>query len=319
MSPRSEPALRLRVLTARYEAPAVTSYELGGVDGEPLPAWAPGAHVDVHLPSGTVRQYSLCGDPADRSRYRIAVLELADGRGGSREVHRELRPGRELDLGRPRLDFPLTPADRHVFVAGGIGITPILPMVREVERRGGAWHLVYAARAADAFAFRDELDALAGDHPDRIRWVTGVLDIATVVAESAGAAVHACGPAGLLDALTDAMAAAGRDDDLHVERFAPATLVAPADGSGDFEVELMSSGRVVVVPGDQTILEAVRDAGVDVTSSCEMGICGTCETKVLAGEIDHRDDLLTDAERAAGSSMLICVSRAAGARLVLDL
>ena len=321
MSRRSEAEspLWLRVQGARYEAPGVTSYELASPDGMPLPAWDPGAHVDVHLPSGTVRQYSLCGDPADLSRYRIAVLELPDGRGGSREAHRELRPGRELRIGHPRLEFALADAQRYVFVAGGIGVTPILPMVREAERRGADCELVYAARAADRFAFRDELLALAGGRRARVRLVSGPLDVAAVVAESVGAAVHACGPSGLLDALSDAMAAAGRAGELRLERFVPTALAVPADGSGGFEVELASSGRLVDVPPDRSVLDAVRAAGVDVTSSCEMGICGTCETKVIAGEVDHRDDLLTDAEKAAGTSMLICVSRAACPRLVLGL
>ncbi|MDF3306323.1 PDR/VanB family oxidoreductase [Rhodococcus sp. T2V] len=307
--------LPLRVVSARWEAESITSYEFARSDGGELPAWEPGAHVDVHLPSGTVRQYSLCGDPADPSRYRIAVLELPAGRGGSVEVHRELRPGRVVEIGRPRSNFALTEAGRYVFVAGGIGITPMLPMIREVQRRGGTWKLVYGARTAEHFAFVSELDASA------VRLVpqdtSGHLDLESVVASSAGAAVYCCGPTPLMDALVERMSQAGRAADLHLERFAAA---APEVGSsGEFEVELARSEKVVPVRPDQTVLEAVRGAGIDHPSSCEMGICGSCEVKVLGGDVDHRDDLLTESERAQCNSMMICVSRARGDRLVLDL
>ena len=307
--------LPLRVVAARWEAESITSYELARADGGELPAWEPGAHVDVHLPSGTVRQYSLCGDPADTSRYRIAVLELPAGRGGSVEVHRELRPGRVIPIGRPRSNFVLAEADRYVFVAGGIGITPMLPMIREVQRRGGTWELVYGARTVEHFAFVRELD------PSAVQLVPqdthGHLDLESVVASSSGAAVYCCGPTPLMDALVERMSQAGRAGDLHLERFAAA---APAvESSGEFEVELARSEKVVPVRPDQTVLEAVRGAGIDHPSSCEMGICGSCEVKVLGGDVDHRDDLLTESERAQCNSMMICVSRACGARLVLDL
>ena len=307
--------LRLRVVAARWEAESITSYEFARPDGGELPVWEPGAHVDVHLPSGTVRQYSLCGDPADASRYRIAVLELPAGRGGSVEVHRELRPGRLIEIGRPRSNFALAEADRYVFVAGGIGITPMLPMIREVQRRGRTWELVYGARTAEHFAFVGELD------PSAVRLVPqdadGHLDLASVVASSSEAAVYCCGPTPLMDALVERMSQAGRVGDLHLERFATA---APAvESSGEFEVELARSEKVVPVRPDQTVLEAVRDAGIDHPSSCEMGICGSCEVKVLSGDVDHRDDLLTESERAQCNSMMICVSRARGDRLVLDL
>ncbi|QYB01777.1 PDR/VanB family oxidoreductase [Rhodococcus sp. USK10] len=307
--------LRLRVVAARWEAESITSYEFARPDGGELPVWEPGAHVDVHLPSGTIRQYSLCGDPADASRYRIAVLELPAGRGGSVEVHRELRPGRLIEIGRPRSNFALAEADRYVFVAGGIGITPMLPMIREVQRRGRTWELVYGARTAEHFAFVGELD------PSAVRLVPqdtdGHLDLASVVASSSEAAVYCCGPTPLMDALVERMSQAGRVGDLHLERFAAA---APAvESSGEFEVGLARSEKVVPVRPDQTVLEAVRDAGIDHPSSCEMGICGSCEVKVLSGDVDHRDDLLTESERAQCNSMMICVSRARGDRLVLDL
>ncbi|MDT2004274.1 oxidoreductase [Rhodococcus opacus] len=307
--------LPLRVVAARWEAESIASYEFAHADGGELPAWEPGAHVDVHLPSGTVRQYSLCGDPADSTRYRIAVLELPSGRGGSVEVHRELRPGQLIEIGRPRSNFVLAEADRYVFVAGGIGITPMLPMIREVQRRGGTWELVYGARTADHFAFLNELD------PSAVQLVPqdthGHLDLESVVGSSFGAAVYCCGPTPLMDTLMERMSQAGRAGDLHLERFAAAAPAARS--SGEFEVELARSEKVVPVRPDQTVLEAVRDAGIDHPSSCEMGICGSCEVKVLGGDVDHRDDLLTESERAQCNSMMICVSRARGACLVLDL
>lgn len=307
--------LSLRVVAARWEAESITSYEFARADGGELPAWEPGAHIDVHLPSGTVRQYSLCGDPADSARYRIAVLELPAGRGGSVEVHRELRPGRLIEVGRPRSNFALTEADRYVFVAGGIGITPMLPMIREVQRRGETWELVYGARTAEHFAFVNELDVSAVQLVPQD--TSGHLDLEAIVASSAGAAVYCCGPTPLMDSLIEHMTRADRTEELHLERFAAAA--SPAGSSGEFEVELARSEKVVSVRPDQTVLEAVRDAGIDHPSSCEMGICGSCEVKVLGGDVDHRDDLLTESERAQCNSMMICVSRARGDRLVLDL
>ncbi|NMO01947.1 oxidoreductase [Gordonia sp. TBRC 11910] len=315
----SSGTMTLQVVAAVLQASSITSYELARTDGGVLPAWEPGAHIDVHLPSGTVRQYSLCGDPADRSRYRIAVLEITDGRGGSVEVHRELRPGRQIEISSPRSNFELIDAPAYVFVAGGIGITPILPMIRTVAQRGLPWELIYGARSVRHFAFADEL---AVDDSGAVRYFAqetdGHIDLESVVAGSSGAAVYCCGPTGLMDALTDAMSAAGRVEDLYIERFAP--VAQPVDeNAGDFTVELTLSGVSVDVSPDQSILDAVRAAGVDAPSSCEMGICGTCETKVVAGDVDHRDDLLTEDERATCGSMMICVSRACGKKLVLEL
>lgn len=312
----TEPDLSLQVMATQLQGVGVTSYVLVHSGGADLPAWEPGAHVDVHLPSGAVRQYSLCGDPDDRTCYRIAVLELPSGRGGSVELHQELRPGVMVGVGQPRSAFTLVDAERYVFVAGGIGITPLLPMIREVQHQGLPWELSYCARSARHFSFVDELRALGSD---RVRFlaedVDGRPDLAELVRGSAGSVVFCCGPAGLMDGLAAEMTAAGRDD-LHLERFTPHPVTV--DGSG-FTVELARSGTVVDVPDDRTVLEAVRAAGVDVDSSCEMGICGTCETKVLSGTVEHRDELLTDAEKAQGTTMMICVSRAACPRLILDL
>jgi ferredoxin-NADP reductase len=308
----------LRVVTARWEAESVTSFEFAAPDGAELPSWEPGAHIDVHLPSGAIRQYSLCGDPAERDRYRIAVLELPHGRGGSVEAHRELRPGQTVQISLPRSNFGLVEADRYVFVAGGVGITPILPMIRAVAARGIKWELVYGAKSRRHFAFTDELC------DDAVRLVAqdsdGLIDLDEVVAGASGAAVYCCGPAPLMDALADRMARTGRSADLHLERFSAAAPAVETDSDGAFELELARSGMVLSVGPGQSVLEAVRAAGVDHPSSCEMGFCGTCETRVLEGEVDHRDDLFTEEERASCTSMLVCVSRAKGCgRLVLDI
>ncbi|WP_458316611.1 PDR/VanB family oxidoreductase [Mycolicibacterium brisbanense] len=315
----SSEALALRVVAARWEAEQVTSFEFAAPDGSELPPWEPGAHVDVHLPSGLVRQYSLCGDPAERTRYRIAVLELSEGRGGSLEAHRELRPGRIIQIGWPRSNFALVDADRYVFVAGGIGITPILPMVHQVTSRGIKWELVYGAKSAAHFAFTDELPE---GTVQLVRQDTdGLIDLDTVVERAAAAVVYCCGPAPLMDALTQRMSRAGRSGDLHLERFGTGSVTStPEAVDGDFEIELARSELVISVRAEQSVLEAVREAGVEHPSSCEMGFCGTCETAVLSGDVDHRDDLFTPAERAACSSMLICVSRSKDrGRLVLDI
>lgn len=322
----SEPAerferMQLKVLAARWEAEGITSYEFVHPDGAPLPLWTPGAHVDVHLPSGLVRQYSLCGETTDRDKYRVAVLELPNGRGGSREAHRELRPGAVVTVGVPRSNFELRESPRYLFVAGGIGITPLLPMIREVQKRGAPWELVYGARSQKHFAFIDELRAMDSGHIKFIAQdMDGHPDLAELVNRAKYADVYCCGPAALMDALSSAMERTGRLGSLHLERFSPTSRTASAAESHDnFEVELARSQLVVSVPSEMTILEAIRAVGVDHPSSCEMGICGTCETNVLSGEVDHRDSILTEGEKTAGSTMMICVSRARCPKLVLDI
>lgn len=317
------PTLRARVASTRDLAPGIRQLEFVAMDDALLPEWTPGAHLDVHLPSGSIRQYSLCSDPHDLRSYRIAVLNVPDGRGGSAEVHQGIHAGAELTLGVPRNQFPLRDAAAYVFVAGGIGITPILAMVRAAARLGKPWKLVYGARSDSQFVFLEELTALASASWGIVECVAqdtaGHIDLAGLVAASGGQAVYCCGPGSLMTALGDEMRVAGREQDLTIERFTASPTAEVAAGSaGSFTVELSLSGSSVSVQPGQSILEALRAAGIDAPSSCEMGICGTCETSVLSGEIDHRDALLTDAERASGDTMLICVSRAAGDTIVLD-
>ncbi|GAA5213578.1 PDR/VanB family oxidoreductase [Streptomyces thinghirensis] len=283
--------------------------------GEPLPVWEPGAHIDVVLAPDLERQYSLCGDPADRTAWRIAVLREAAGRGGSAHVHGELGIGDKVRVRGPRNHFRLEPAPRYRFVAGGIGITPILPMLAAVEEAGAEWSLLYGGRTRNTMAFTAELER----YGDRVTITpedeSGLLDLASVLDDvPEDTLVYCCGPAPLLDAV-EARCPAGI---LRLERFRPKEAAAGSPDT-EFEAVLARSGHTVAVPPGVSVLDAVRAAGVEVLFSCTEGTCGTCETDVVEGEPDHRDSVLTDEERAAGETMLICVSRCRGRRLVLDL
>ncbi|MGE0215740.1 PDR/VanB family oxidoreductase [Mycolicibacterium sp.] len=319
----ADPALALTVARRRVVAhdQDVVELTLTRPDGGALPTWYPGAHLDLHLPSGLVRQYSLCGDPAIRDSYRIAVRRIPAGGGGSVEVHDAIRAGATVHTHGPRNAFPLTvpghgsPARRFRFIAGGIGITPILPMLALAHRLGVDWSMIYTGRTRDSLPYVDDVaghgaavtirtddraglpgaDELLGDCPD-------------------GTAVYACGPAPMLTAIRAALA--GRDDvELHFERFA----AAPVVGGRPFPAVLASTGRTLEVAADETLLAALRRTGVAARYSCQQGFCGTCRTTVLAGAVEHRDTLLTEPERAAGV-MLTCVSRAAAdSGLTLDL
>jgi cytochrome P450/ferredoxin-NADP reductase len=319
---RHTPDASLRTLVVREHvavAEGVAALVLGADDGADLPAWEPGAHVDLVLGNGLTRQYSLCGDPADRSVYRVGVLREESGGGGSRFVHDELRPGATVPVRAPRNHFRLEPAAHYVFVAGGIGITPILTMIAQADAAGADWTLLYGGRKRASMAFLDELEC----HGDRVTvWpqdTHGLLDLDALLGEPrADTLVYACGPGPLLDAV-EARCAGWPAGALHVERFAVAPLAAPVRDE-PFEVELARTGRVLTVPTDRSIVEVVEaGTGMAILTSCSEGKCGTCETGVLEGTPDHRDVLLTQAERAACDRMMICVSRSCSERLVLDL
>ena len=299
----------------------VIALTLVAADCGQLPPWRPGAHIDVTLPSGRVRQYSLCGDPAVRDRYRIAVRRIPDGGGGSVEVHDALHLGARVTTHGPRNAFPLSvpgygsPARRLRFIAGGIGITPILPMLAEAQAFGVPWSMIYAGRSRDSLPFLEELTR----YGDRVRVRTDDVAGLPTAAELLGAcpdgtAVYACGPPAMLTAIR-AELAGRRNVELHFERFAAPPVV---DGR-PFSVRIASTGAEVPVGADETLLAALGRAGVQAPYSCQQGFCGTCRTRVLDGTVEHRDRLLTEPERAAGL-MLTCVSRApAGERLTLDL
>lgn len=339
-STQPERASLLVVDTIDEAADGVRLLTLRAKDASELPPWTPGSHLDLVLGGvdaaqllaaeagvlpehdplvETIRQYSLCGDVADRSCYRVAVLREAESRGGSAYVHDTLEPGDELVSYGPRNHFELRKAPKYVFVAGGIGITPILPMIREVETAGKRWHLYYLGRSETTMAFRDELAA----HGDKVTfWAKdprGAFDLEGMfddVDAEGPALVYSCGPERLLEAV-ESQCSKRAGLVAHVERFAPKEI--DDAGNTEFDIVLEESDMRLTVPADKSIFEVVRDNGVSVLGSCLEGICGTCETGVIAGEIDHRDSVLEDDERDEGDIMMICVSRCKGKELTLEL
>ncbi|WP_033318224.1 PDR/VanB family oxidoreductase [Streptomyces yerevanensis] len=300
-------------------AEGVALLTLRDAEGRQLPEWEPGAHIDLMLRADLVRQYSLCGDPGDRSCLQVAVLREPESRGGSSYVHDVLSEGESVRIRGPRNNFPLEKTKRYLFIAGGIGITPMLPMLAAVHARGADWRLVYGGRTRASMAFRDDLQRAYGERVMlRPQDEYGLLDLPSLLGKpQRRTAVYSCGPEPLLEAV-ESGCEKWPSGALHVERFAPKKDVTAGPHS-TFEVELAQTGKTLLVSEDTSVLEAVADVGVSVMTSCEEGICGTCETTVLSGEIDHRDSVLNDQERAAGDTMMICVSRAKSDRLVLDL
>jgi ferredoxin-NADP reductase len=300
-------------------AEGVVGLAFKGLDEEMFPLWTPGAHVDLVLPDGVVRQYSLCGDPRDRSVLEVAVLREPASRGGSVYIHDTMQQGDQIRLRGPRNNFKLAPASEYLFIAGGIGITPLIPMLAEVEARGSDWRLLYGGRARASMAFRDELVAQYGARVELCpQDELGLLDLETAIKPcGSDALIYCCGPEPLINAVQRACKALPPES-LRIERFAPRSG-GSVDKTGQFEIELASSGEVLTVPSGKTILEVLNGAGVPTYASCQEGTCGSCETPVLSGAIDHRDEVLSDEERQAGDVMMICVSRAACARLRLDL
>lgn len=306
------------ISSKRQAADGVVELILKNPNGDSLPTWQPGAHIDLVLGAAPTRQYSLCSDPSDTSSYRIGVLLEPASRGGSSFIHNQLNEGDLVTVKGPRNNFHLKPAKRYIFVAGGIGITPLLPMIAEVSKGQADWELYYVGKTARTMAFRDEL----AKYGDRVRVLPkdefGRLDLNGLLGEALeDTLVYSCGPESLLDALDDAMAhwPAGS---LCTERFSPKTLGEPLRRTS-FEVELARSGQVVEVSPGMSILDAVTEAGVEVLSSCGQGTCGTCETRVLAGKPDHRDSILDAVAQQQGDTMMICVSRSCSDRLTLDL
>ncbi|RUM97030.1 oxidoreductase [Pseudaminobacter arsenicus] len=309
----------LTIAELRPVAEGVVSLELRTPDGADLPAWQPGAHIDVLLPNGIVRQYSLCGDPAQRDNWRIGVLREPASRGGSSYVHEELRQGGTLSVAGPRNNFSLAEADRYLFIAGGIGITPILPMIRAVAAQGKPWTLLYGGRSRRSMAFLEEIGGLAGGEAHIVpQDEFGLLDLQKFLGEHLpDTLVYCCGPAPLIDAV-EAKCQIWRSGALHLERFAPSDKAANKE-KGSFEVELARSGKRLVIPPYRSILDILEENGCKVTNSCRAGICGTCLVKVLSGVPDHFDDVLSYEDQEAGDVMLVCVSRAKSDLLVLDL
>ena len=310
-------AMQLVVLERLRIADGVVLLRLGHPEGLALPQWQPGAHLEIVLPSGLIRHYSLCGDPDDPFTYLVAVLRVADGDGGSREIHDTDLEGLLLEIRGPRNNFALAPADRYQFIAGGIGITPISAMVREIAGSDRPWRLVYGGRSRSSMAFLSELGELG---PVQLvpQDEQGLPDLAGELgAAAAGTAVYACGPPAMLEVVTK-LCANRPDLTLRLERFTTDGSTTPIGGAA-FEVELRRTGIVLEVPADRSLLDVVRDVVRTQPYSCAEGICGTCETDVLEGIPDHHDDVLSDAERASNKTMMLCVSRSKSPRLVLEL
>ncbi|GAB5904419.1 oxidoreductase [Mycobacteroides chelonae] len=287
--------------------------------GTVLPAWHPGAHIDVFLPSGRRRQYSLCGDPSDVAEYRIAVRRIPDGGGGSIEMH-DLTPGTQIQISSPRNAFYMavpgagSPSTRLRFIAGGIGITPILPMLRLADRLQLDWTMLYTGRHRASLPFLNELSPYGERVTVRTDDEHGLPHASTLLAGvDERTAIYACGPAAMI-AATRAGLPTGSQAELHHERFSAPTVV----NGTSFEIELARSGETVTVEAEESALDAIRRVRPHLTYSCQQGFCGTCVQRVLSGEVEHREQLLTNLQHQDGQ-MLICVSRAEGQRLVLDL
>lgn len=310
--------LQLRIKSVTWEAPSIVSYDLRPLEGGDLPSFNAGAHIDLALPNGLVRSYSLLNAQTERHRYVIAVQKDRASRGGSSWVHENLRAGDVLSVSAPRNNFPLDEtAKTSIFIAGGIGITPILSMIERLSAIGRDWELVYCTRTRAGTPFFESLAAMPGVRFNLDEELGGkLLDIDALVKTAPGNAhFYCCGPIPMLDAFERATQNVERER-VHVEYF---TAKEPPAIEGGFTVVLAKSGRELPVPPGKTILDTLRDVGFDMRFSCTEGVCGTCETRVLEGIPDHRDRILTDAERNANKKMMICCSGSKSERLVLDL
>jgi ferredoxin-NADP reductase len=309
----------LAVQAVEHVAEEVVAVTLADPGGEALPPWTPGAHVDLILEPGLVRQYSLCGSPSDSRTIRVAILKAPDGRGGSAFVHERVRLGSVLRVRGPRNHFPLVRSPRYLFIAGGIGITPLLPMMAEASAAGAEWTLLYGGRSRSSMAFIDELARYGGQVILVPQDELGILDLDAALGEPRDdTLIYCCGPEGLLTAV-EQRCASWPVGALHMERFAAKPAEADASADQPFELVLARSGLTLTVPSGRSVFDVVQQAGVSILGSCHEGICGTCEQIVLDGDVDHRDSILTQDERARNETMMICVSRCRSKRLTLDL
>jgi tetrachlorobenzoquinone reductase len=310
--------IEVRLTAIRYAARDTHLFEFTRLDDKPLPAYQPGAHIDLHLPNGLIRQYSLTEAEPDPSSYTVGVKRDPASRGGSRYVHDELLIGKTLKISAPRNNFQLVENAPHVVLfAGGIGITPIWCMVQRLEKLGRSWTLHYACRSRADMAFLAKLETKAGAKLHFDDESGGkVLDVAAIVAATPkDAHLYCCGPTPMLKAF-EAATAGWPSEQVHVEYFAPKQEAAK---TGGFVVELARSGKEFVIPEGKSILQVLLDAGIDVDYSCELGICGACEQRVISGEPEHRDAILTEEEQASNTKVMICCAGCKSERLVLDL
>lgn len=319
--------LRLKVRSLRQEAIDIKSYELVNIEGRELPPFTAGSHIDLHLSEGCVRQYSLCNDPSERTRYVIAVLNDRNGRGGSRLIHESFAIGTEIDVSPPRNNFNVAQdARHHLFLAGGIGITPIMAMIRQLQRAGAKFTLHYCTRGVAQTAFHDELIKLKGNGRVILHHDGGIpaqgLDISNLLRiQPRGTHLYICGPGGFMRVAQSAAAhwSAGT---VHFEHFAAEAKAKARQGSEihdseDFRIRVSSSGAEYSVPSNKSIVEVLRENGYQVDSSCEEGLCGACKTRYLSGEPVHSDYVLTDAEKEEW--VMICCARCRSRTLELDI
>jgi len=314
--------LDIRVSERKDEAEGIAVFDLVAADGSELPAFDAGAHIDVYVPNGLIRQYSLCNAPSERERYQIAVLRDPASRGGSRALHDAVASGTTLTIGVPRNLFKLEPtATRSVLLGGGIGVTPLMSMAEQLHAEGARFDFHYCTRSPAHTAFRQRIDK--APWKDRVQMHFSSerrLDIGDALAHAdEHTHLYVCGPERFIEAVRDTAFALGwPDENVHFEFFAAAGS-APDASDEPFEMEISSTGQVLEVPVDKTALEVLIDNGFNVTSSCEQGVCGACLTAVLDGEPDHRDQYLTDDERGLNRDFLPCCSRSKSKRLVVDL
>jgi ferredoxin-NADP reductase len=319
-----------RILVREHEADLIVADRTVAADGvavltlvdpagEDLPAWTPGAHIDLILGPSLTRQYSLCGSPNDRKSWRIGVLRTPDSRGGSQHVHENLQTGTTVRVRGPRNHFTLVDSPRYVFIAGGIGITPILAMTRAVDTAGASWELHYGGRTRTSMAFIDELDSYVDRVSVQPQDELGLLDLESILGEPReDTLVYCCGPEPLMAAVEKACTS-WLPGSLHLERFSPKASPESIGRDQAFVVTFQRSGLTGTVSSNQSILEVAEQSGLSVLYSCREGTCGSCETAVIEGEPDHRDSVLTTEEQETGELMMICVSRCRSPRLVLDL
>jgi vanillate monooxygenase ferredoxin subunit len=318
--------LTVRVNKIVREADDIFSYELVDPEGKSLPPFSAGSHVDVHTPAGIIRQYSLANDEREIHRYVVAIQREPQSRGGSKSMVDQIKEGQTVTISVPRNNFPIDKtAGKHVLIAGGIGITPILAMTRHLQAKGADYKLYYVCRTPQKMAFQSVLQeaTFAG----RVEFIfdngnpAQGLDIKKLLASrSEGAHLYCCGPTGLMNAVKEAAKQAYPEDAVHMEYFTAEPISAETRRqTRAFKIKIKSSGQEFEVPENRTILDVLRANGFDLDSSCEEGICGTCATQVIEGEIDHRDLFLTEKAKREGKWMMICISRAKGDSLVIDI
>ena len=316
-------SLAVKVVRKAREAEGIASFELARADGAPLPSFSAGSHIDVQVPGGLTRQYSLCNDSGEQHRYRIAVLRDPASRGGSVAMHDAVREGDVIHISEPRNHFPLHHAQRSLLFAGGIGVTPLLCMAQRLAAIGADFELHYCTRSPERTAFTSEIAASA--FADRVRFhhdsgpPSQKLNLQNLLAQpDPGTALYVCGPTGFIGHVVETAKANGwPGEQIHLEYFG----AAPQDTTGDtaFEVKIASTGKTYAIAADQSVVQALQAQGVDILTSCEQGVCGTCITRVLEGEPDHRDLYFTDEEKARNDQFTPCCSRARSKTLVLDL